>query len=120
MTQNVLSAVLFLAYVILSVTGLALLKISHATPAILSRVPMPPPATVFAAGLMLYAVSFAIWAHLLGRIPLSVAYPIAVGATLVATSVLAWMLFDERLTLLKLAGIGLVFLGILALTAPSI
>jgi multidrug transporter EmrE-like cation transporter len=105
--------------VILSATGLALLKISHATPAILARVPVPPPMAVFTAGLTLYAVSFAIWTWLLGRLPLSVAYPMAAGATLVATSLLAWLLFDERLTLLKLAGIGLVFLGILALTAPS-
>jgi multidrug transporter EmrE-like cation transporter len=119
MHQYMLTASLLLVYVVFSTAGLALLKLSHGLPPLLVQASLPPAAFLLAAGFALYAGSFAIWTWLLGRLPLTVAFPVASGATLAATSVTACLLFDERMTSLKSVGIGLVFLGVVALTAPS-
>jgi multidrug transporter EmrE-like cation transporter len=68
------------------------------------------------AGLACYAVSVLIWIVALSRVEVSVAYPmLSVGY--VVTAIAGWMLFDEALTPLRLAAIGLIILGVCALTA---
>jgi drug/metabolite transporter (DMT)-like permease len=63
------------------------------------------------AGLILYVLSFGLWLGVLARIPLSTAFPLAIGLTLAFTTTGAVLLLGERLGLLKLAGVLLIFAG---------
>jgi multidrug transporter EmrE-like cation transporter len=62
-------------------------------------------------GLLLYVLSFGLWVGVLARMPLSTAYPLAIGLTLAITTTGAWLLLGERLGVLKLAGILLICAG---------
>ncbi len=65
-------------------------------------------------GLLSYGLSAIVWLLVLSRVPLSTAYPfIALGIAI--TTLGGRFLFHEPLTATKLAGIGLVLIGILAI-----
>ena|SRR5271166_1242892 len=68
-------------------------------------------AVFLAIGLLLYFLSFGLWLGVLARMPLSTAFPLAIGLTLVLTTTGASLLLGERLGLLKLAGVLLIFAG---------
>ena len=100
-------------YVGASSTGLLLLKGSltriRATGAYMMT--LSGDAVLLAIGLLLYFLSFGPWLGVLARLPLSTAFPLAIGLTLVLTTKGASLLFGERLGLLKLAGMLLIFAG---------
>jgi len=116
--QIVTDILLFAAYTLTSVVGLLLLK--HALP--LVRVDWPAalsvssPMLLLAAGACLYISSFAVWMIILARQELSSAYPTAVGLTLVFSTIGAAVLLSEALTVVRIVGIGLIFIGILLVT----
>jgi multidrug transporter EmrE-like cation transporter len=62
-------------------------------------------------GMALYFLLTVLWIWILRHVPLSKAYPFAALA-FVITPLLAWLMFDERLSLQSLVGIGLVTLGV--------
>jgi multidrug transporter EmrE-like cation transporter len=62
-------------------------------------------------GLALYGVGTLVWLNVLARTPLSVAYPF-VGLSFVLTAVLGYLLFQEALSPVRLAGTALVILGV--------
>lgn len=63
------------------------------------------------AGLACYAVSVVVWVLALSRVEVSIAYPmLSIGY--VINAIAAWMLFSESLTAGKLAGIGIIILGV--------
>ena len=64
-------------------------------------------------GMLLYISSFAIWMFILSRSPLSTAYPVAIGLTLVFTTLVSAFLLHETITMAQLLGIGLVLAGII-------
>lgn len=64
------------------------------------------------AGASLYICSFLLWLILLAKNDLSVAYPIAAGLTLVCSSFAASSLLDEQITLGRILGIAVIFVGI--------
>ena len=106
----------FAIYVVTSVTGLAILK------TFLPRVSFPFRDGTFlasrtilwiSAGAVLYAISFTVWMVILRSVPLAVAYPVAVGATLCGTTVVAVIVLGERIGASQGAGIGLILIGIL-------
>jgi multidrug transporter EmrE-like cation transporter len=66
---------------------------------------------LLAIGLLLYILSFGLWLGVLARMPLSTAFPLAIGLTLALTTTGASLLLGERLGLLKLAGVLLIFAG---------
>ncbi len=109
---------LFAAYTAASVIGLLLLK--HALP--VARIewqtglPITPSTGMLALGACLYIASFMIWLVILARHELSSAYPTAIGLTLVFSTVGATLLLGESLSALRVAGIGLIFLGIFLVT----
>jgi len=62
-------------------------------------------------GLVCYVISVGVWLTALTRVPVSVAYPmLSIGYVL--NAVAAYYLFGEVLSGLKLAGIGVIILGV--------
>lgn len=70
------------------------------------------------AGLLCYAISVVIWIVALTRVDVSLAYPmLSIGY--IVTAIAAWALFGEALTPMRLAGIGVIILGVCLLAASS-
>lgn len=108
----------FLAYVVLSVAGLVLLRanLSDAAAAVRLGELTRPAVLISALGASCYAVSFALWLIILANVPLSQAYPLAVGSTLAFSSILAWLLLDERMSVRLVAGIMTIFAGVVLIS----
>jgi multidrug transporter EmrE-like cation transporter len=63
------------------------------------------------AGLACYVLSVVVWILALSRVEVSVAYPmLSIGY--VVNAVAAWWLFGENLSGARLAGIGVILLGV--------
>ena len=63
------------------------------------------------AGVGCYAVSLVVWILALSKTPVSIAYPmVSIGFALNAG--LAWWLLGEAVTPLRLAGIGIIIVGV--------
>jgi multidrug transporter EmrE-like cation transporter len=69
-------------------------------------------------GLGCYGVSVILWLGALSRLPVSVAYPM-LSLGYVVNAVAAALLFGETLTAMKLAGIGLIGLGVIVLSRAA-
>lgn len=63
------------------------------------------------AGVMCYAVSLVVWIMGLSRIEVSVAYPL-LSLGYVINAVGAWLLFGESIGATRVAGIGLIVMGV--------
>jgi multidrug transporter EmrE-like cation transporter len=74
------------------------------------------PALLLILGAILYGCSFMLWMLILARIQLSVAYPIVIGATLMATTVGSYLVLKEPLPALRVAGIAVIFIGVTVVT----
>lgn len=62
-------------------------------------------------GIAIFVSSSVLWLIALSRTELSYAYPLlSIGYALVA--VLSWLFFDEKLGVLRIAGIGVIIIGI--------
>ncbi|HEX5464764.1 MAG TPA: SMR family transporter [Burkholderiales bacterium] len=62
-------------------------------------------------GLCCYVVSVVVWIMALSRVQVSIAYPmLSIGY--VVNALAAWYLFGESVTLTRLAGIGIIILGV--------
>jgi multidrug transporter EmrE-like cation transporter len=65
-------------------------------------------------GLACYVVSVALWVVVLGRVAVSVAYPMqAIGYVFAA--VIAYVVFGERLSLVQMVGMGAIIGGVVLL-----
>ena len=63
------------------------------------------------AGVGCYAVSLIVWILALSKTPVSIAYPmVSIGFALNAA--LAWWLLGEAVTPLRMAGIGIIIVGV--------
>jgi len=69
-------------------------------------------------GLGCYGVSVVLWLGALSRLPVSVAYPM-LSLGYVVNAFAAWLLFGEAITATKLAGIGLIGLGVIVLSRAA-
>lgn len=108
-------------YTVMSVLGLLLLKLG--APAIragggLAALGWTPIVQVL-AGMALYIGAFLLWLVILSRMELSVAYPVAIGLTLVFLSVASVIVLNESITPVHLAGIVLILIGIVLVTRPT-
>ena len=64
-----------------------------------------------AGGLACYVVSVGVWILALSRVPVSVAYPmLSIGY--IVNALAAWWLFGENLSGARIAGIGIILLGV--------
>jgi multidrug transporter EmrE-like cation transporter len=62
-------------------------------------------------GLACYAVSVVFWILALSRVDVSIAYPmLSIGY--VVNALAAWLLFSEQLNTARIAGIGVIILGV--------
>lgn len=115
-----IKSLLFIAYTATSVVGLILLKIG--SPA-LGRGRVGPvgwvPLLQLGAGALLYIGAFAIWLVILSRTELSIAYPVAVGLTLVFLSIASTLVLNEAIGAARLLGIALIFVGITLVAQAS-
>jgi len=83
------------------------LRFANAT-AIAGRLVLNPP---IIGGLICYAISVVVWILALSRVEVSVAYPmLSVGYVLNALA--AWWLFHEDLSVMRMAGIGVILVGV--------
>lgn len=73
----------FVGYVLLGVTGLLLLRanLPAAASSLRGGEPLSPAVLAAAAGAVSYVLSFGLWLVVLAKVRLSIAYPLAVGAT---------------------------------------
>jgi len=62
-------------------------------------------------GVFLYGVASIFWLAILSRAELSYAYPM-IAISYVVTSVIAWVLFKENLTLIRFLGIIMIIAGV--------
>ncbi len=63
------------------------------------------------AGIACYVVSLVVWILALSRVEVSIAYPmLSIGYVL--NAVAAWYLFGEAVTPMRLAGIGIIIVGV--------
>lgn len=72
----------------------------------------------FVSGLVLYAVSVLNWLIVLGRMELSIAYPLMSLGYILTLLIGAW-LFHEPVTVVKVVGILVIILGVVLITRPS-
>ncbi|MBB5190029.1 multidrug transporter EmrE-like cation transporter [Silvimonas terrae] len=62
-------------------------------------------------GLSCYVISVVVWIMALSRVEVSVAYPmLSIGY--VVNAILAWQLFGEALSTQRVAGIGIIIVGV--------
>jgi multidrug transporter EmrE-like cation transporter len=73
----------------------------------------------FLIGSSLYVFSFAAWIGVLASMPLSTAYPLAIGLTMTCSTLGATVMLGEQLDTAKLAGVVCVFLAVVLLTVGS-
>lgn len=124
--MNLLSFVLVVIGVLLNATAQLLIKAG--TTALKTLVsPDGPLATLLRigfqpfilGGLLCYVVSVGIWIVVLSRVPVSVAYPmLSIGY--VVNAFIAYFLFGESLTVWKLAGIGIIIVGVVLVARPGV
>lgn len=74
---------------------------------------------VGAAALAAYTLALVLLSRALHRLPISVAYPVWVGAGSVVVTVAGVVLFGDRLPPAGIAGIALVALGVIVLDVGS-
>ena len=60
----------------------------------------------------MYILSFGLWMFILRSMPLAVAYPAAVGATLCGTSIVSVTILGENIRVGQGAGIALIMVGV--------
>jgi len=71
------------------------------------------------AGLVCYAISVVVWILALSRTEVSVAYPmLSVGY--VVNALAAWWLFGESLSAMRMAGIGIILIGVWVVAHSSV
>ncbi len=111
-------AALIGAYTLASTAAIMIIK-QYARPAIETWRLGPglsAPLALLALGAALYGLSFLLWMFILSRTELSIAYPVVIGATLMATTLGSWLLLKEPVHALRLAGIAVIFLGVIIVT----
>jgi multidrug transporter EmrE-like cation transporter len=63
------------------------------------------------AGLACYVISVVVWVVALSRVPVSIAYPmLSIGY--VVNAIAAYYLFGESVTPMRMAGIGIILVGV--------
>jgi multidrug transporter EmrE-like cation transporter len=110
--MRALDLALYLGSAVLTAIGLTMIK--HAAPGLLDSGwahLTPSIALPIVAAAAVYFSGMALWLAAMGRNPLSTAYPIGIGLSLVSATIAAIIAFGEPIGAAKLVGIGLIMLG---------
>jgi len=106
--------VLFAAYTIFSVSGMVLVK--YAAPllkaALAAGSGVAGPGSMVVTGATMYVAGFLLWMLILVREPLTIAYPIAVGLTMLFSTLCAGLFLRESVTWYSVLGALLVLAGV--------
>jgi multidrug transporter EmrE-like cation transporter len=70
----------------------------------------------FLFALALYAAATILWMKILKQMPLSTAYPLAMGSTIAITFIAGMIIYREPFSALKATGTGLIIIAIIMLT----
>jgi small multidrug resistance pump len=97
---------LILLTVSLNTLAQALLKLGA------GRNPLNP---YLGGGILAYGLSTVFYVMFLGKLNLSVAYPVVIGLTLLATTIAGAFLLGEKVTTIHWLGIGLMLSGLCAI-----
>ena len=121
LTRFTSGPVLLAAYTVASSLGLLMIKsgLAGTSSLSLSALLQALASPTFVIGAVLYVFSFVAWIAVLAAMPLSMAYPLAMGLTLACTTAGGAVLLDERLDAAKLAGIACVFAAVVLFTIGS-
>lgn len=68
-------------------------------------------------GVGLYGITFVLYALALTHLPLNVAHPILTSGSIACVVLCSVVIFNEHLAFINWVGIGLIILGVIALTA---
>jgi multidrug transporter EmrE-like cation transporter len=71
----------------------------------------------FIIGFGFYGLGMLIWLGILRTTPISVAFPVAAGSLIIATQLIGSMAFSERIGVVHVLGISLIFSGIVVIYA---
>lgn len=111
----------YFTYALLSGTAIILLRVTGTSVSL--PLDFTPQTSTWLGGLflaaLLYAASFAVWAYILSKNEVTLAYPICFGLTLVVSTILAIIFLNESLTLVKIGGMALMVGSVFCLTFPS-
>lgn len=99
--NNILSIPIFLVYVIISCSGLYLIKLADSWRSFL-----------FISGFFLYGVGAIIWMVILRLMPLSFVFPVASGSLVIGTMFTGVFFLNESLTIRQVFGALLIMMGI--------
>lgn len=111
MNNSLAIAFLILVSVALNTTGQILLKLGSG---------QNPLNMYLFGGIAAYALSTAFYVLILGKLNLSVAYPVAIGLTIIATTLSGAMILKEPVASIQWLGIGLMISGICAIAFGKI
>ncbi len=67
---------------------------------------------LFFTGIILYGLTGIIWLRILATEQLNIAYPVLISITFISVSIGSMVFFKEAMTVVKLAGLVLIVLGI--------
>jgi multidrug transporter EmrE-like cation transporter len=70
----------------------------------------------FLLALIVYAAATFLWMKILKQMPLSTAYPLAMGSTIAITFIAGLIIYREPFSALKATGTGLIIIAIFLLT----
>jgi multidrug transporter EmrE-like cation transporter len=68
-------------------------------------------------GVLVYGVSTVLYVTVLSKVNLSIAYPVVIGLTIIATTIFGATLLGEKVTIVNWIGVGLVFSGVFAIAS---
>ncbi len=109
-----LIVLLFLAYTVCATVGLLIFK--QAWPVFHDAFEAGSwwtrATALVAAGAGLYAASFVIWLSIASHLPLTIAYPVAVGLSLATIMLGSVLWLGEPLTMVRVLGSALILVGI--------
>ncbi|MEM6256578.1 MAG: SMR family transporter [Cyanobacteria bacterium P01_D01_bin.156] len=111
MTNPSMLPVLVLMSVILNTTGQSLLKLGSG---------QNPLNIYLFGGLFAYGISTIFYVAVLGKLNVSVVYPVVIGLTIVSTTFAGAFLLKEQVSTLQWLGIGLMLSGISAVALGKI
>lgn len=112
------SAVLLVVYILISATALIVLRgsLPQALPQLRAGDWLTPNTLAALGGAALYITSFLIWLGILARTPVTLAFPIAAGASMALTAAGAALVLGERMTVTQHVGLVLVIAGVALLS----
>jgi multidrug transporter EmrE-like cation transporter len=109
--MTALDVALYLASALLTAAGLTWIKLQLAVNG-LPEAPLVWAAAVqLAAGAGVYLAGMVLWLAVLGRNQMSIAYPIGIGLSLVATTLAAMLVLGEPVGVLRLLGVAAILAG---------